>query len=202
MNIQDYQQGMQVVDAYTTTLKADGTTYYTSATGNVPKVQSKGVEFDGVYSGITNINVRFSGAFTQAVYKDFKNSPQPVENQYTGAPTFNDLTGQNLPGASKWTGNFGVDYRKPFGNSNVFHTSFNTAFNSRYNSDVALSKYAWIAGSSITDVSIGLGKINQGFDTSLVVKNFFNNKTYLTQTWNSYTPAIPRWLGVVFSSKL
>jgi outer membrane receptor protein involved in Fe transport len=96
-NIRDYQQTTRVVDAYTTNLKSDGTVYYTNATGNVPKVQSKGVEFDGVYAGIKNTTLRFSGAYTDARYKDFTNSAQPNENGYTGAAPYQDVSGQTLP---------------------------------------------------------------------------------------------------------
>jgi hypothetical protein len=34
------------------------------------------------------------------------------------------------------------------------------------------------------------------------VKNLFNDRTYLSQTWNSYTPAVSRWIGFVASGKL
>jgi outer membrane receptor protein involved in Fe transport len=201
MDVKDYQQTTSVYDAYTTALQNNGSLYYTTATGNVPKVQADGVEVDGVYTGITNTLIRFSGAYNDAVYKDFKNSAQPVENQYAGASPYRDVTGQALPGASKWTGNVGVDYRKPVAGNDVFHTSVNTAFRTRYNSDVALSSYAWIGASSTTDFSIGLGKKDQSFDGSFVVKNLFNNQAYLGLTWNSYNPAIPRWVGVMFTGK-
>jgi hypothetical protein len=52
----------------------------------------------------------------------------------------------------------------------------------------------------LTDLSGGFGK--QRFAVNLVVKNLFNNQTPQTNTWNSYTPAIPRWIGVQFSGKL
>ena len=51
-NIQNYQQAVEVFDAYTTALNHDGTNYYTSATGNAAKVQTKGFEVDATYSGI------------------------------------------------------------------------------------------------------------------------------------------------------
>jgi iron complex outermembrane receptor protein len=202
MNIKDYQQAVRVLDVYTTALNNDGTNYYTTATGNVPKVQAKGLELDGAYSGIKNTTIRFSGAYTDARYKEFKNSAQPVENAYAGAAPYRDVTGQALPGASKYTFNAGVDYHLPVWGNKDFHTSFNTAFNSRYNSDNALSSYGWIGASSITDLAIGVGKRDQSFDVNLIVKNAFNNGAPLLRTWNTYTPAVPRWFGLVVSGKL
>ena len=109
---------------------------------------------------------------------------------------------QALPGASKYTFNAGVDYHLPVWRDKELHTSFNTAFNSRYNSDNALSQYGWIGASSITDLAVGVGKRDQSFDVSLLVKNAFNNQAPLLRTWNSYTPAVPRWFGLVVSGKL
>jgi outer membrane receptor protein involved in Fe transport len=202
MNIKDYQQAVRVLDTYTTTLNNDGLLYYTTATGNVPKVQAKGLELDGAYSGIKDVTLRFSGAYTDARYKDFRNSAQPVENGYTGAAPYRDVTGQALPGASKYTFNAGADYRLPLWGNKEFHTSFNTAFNSRYNSDNTLSSYGWIGASSITDLALGLGKRDQSFDVSLLVKNAFNNDTPVLRTWNTTTPATQRWFGLVVSGKL
>jgi len=202
MNITNYQQAVRVLDVYTTATNNDGTNYYTTATGNVPKVQARGLEFDGVFSGIKNTTIRFSGAYNDAVYKNFANSAQPVENGYAGAAPYQDVSGQTLPGAAKYTFNVGADYRRPILSGQVFHTSFNTAFTSRYNSDPSLSQYAWIHANSTTDFAVGIGSHNESYDLTLLVKNLFGNKTPLLQTWNSYTPQNPRWFGVMWSGKL
>ena len=202
MNIRNYQQAVRVLDVYTTQLNNDGQSYYTTATGNVPKAQTKGLEFDGAWSGIKNVTLRFAGAYTNAVYKEFTNSAQPVENGYAGAAPYRDVTGSVLPGVSKWTFNVGGDYRVPLVHNLEGRASFNTAYNTRYNSDVALSDYGWIGGSGITDLAFGIGKRDGTLDVSLIVKNAFRNHAPLTATWNSYTPAVPRWFGLSVSGKL
>jgi outer membrane receptor protein involved in Fe transport len=202
MNIRNYQQAVRVLDVYTTQLNNDGQSYYTTATGNVPKVQTKGLEFDGAYTGIKNVTLRVAGAYTDAVYKEFTNSAQPVENGYAGAAPYRDVTGRTLPGVSRWTFNVGGDYRVPVSASHEVRASFNTAYNTRYNSDVALSDFGWIGASGITDLAIGYGKRDGAFDVSLVVKNAFKNHAPLAATWNSYTPAVPRWFGLTVSGKL
>jgi outer membrane receptor protein involved in Fe transport len=202
MNIRNYQQAVRVLDVYTTQLNNDGQSYYTTATGNVPKVQTKGLEFDGAWSGIKNVTLRFAGAYTNAVYKEFTNSAQPVENGYAGAAPYRDVTGSLLPGVSKWTFNVGGDYRVPLVHNLEGRASFNTAYNTRYNSDVSLSDFAWIGGSGITDLAFGIGKRDGTLDVSLIVKNAFKNHAPLAATWNSYTPAVPRWFGLSVSGKL
>lgn len=207
MNIKDYQQSVRVLDTYTTNLNIQNglsgaaAVAYTTASGNVPLVQAKGLEFDGIYSGIPHTTIRFSGAYNDAYYKDFPNSAQPVENGDLKAP-YQDVSGKTLPGASKYSFNVGVDYRYPVFTGKEFHTSFNTAYASGFRSDVSLSDYSWIPGHSLTDFGIGIGRADKTFDVSLIVRNLFNNNTSLIQTWNSYTPATPRWYGVQFSGKI
>jgi iron complex outermembrane recepter protein len=205
-NIKNFQQNAGIVDQYTTNLNiANGvvpSTAYTSTTGNVPKVQSKGIELDAVYVGIPNLSLRFSGAYIDAFYKSFPNSSQPLENGYPGAPPYRDVTGQELAGASRVYANLGVDYRLAVYRGYAIRFSSNTAFNSRFNSDVALSSYAWVPASAITDFEIGFSRLDNKFDIGVLAKNAFNDGTVLARTWNSYTPPVQRWIGVVASGKL
>lgn len=205
MNIDDYQQTSRIYDEYTTNLtrQSDPTANdsYTNATANIPEVRARGVEIDSVYSGIPNTTIRFAGAITDAEYIEFTNSPQPSENGYTKAPQYQDVSGETLPGASKYSFNVGVDYRYPVWNGKEFHTSLNAQYNSKYNSDNSLSSYGWIEGRTLVDFSVGLGNVNQTFDVNLIVKNLFDDDTPSTRTWNSYTPANPRWIGVTFSGR-
>jgi iron complex outermembrane recepter protein len=205
-NIKNYQQSVGIVDQYTTNLNiANGvnpSTAYTSTTGNVPEVQSKGIELDAVYVGIPNLSLRFSGAYIDAFYKSFPNSSQPLENGYPKAPPYRDVTGQALAGASRVYANLGVDYRLAVYRGYAIRVSSNTAFNSRFNSDVALSSYAWVPSSTITDFEIGFSRLDNKFDIGVLAKNLFNDGTVLARTWNSYTPPVQRWIGVVASGRL
>jgi len=205
MNIKDYQQTSRVFDEYSTNLarQADpnANDVYTNATANIPKVRARGIEIDSVYSGIPNTTLRFAGAITDAKYVEFANSPQPSENGYAGAPPYQDISGETLPGASKYSFNIGADYRLPVWDGKEFHTNLNAQYNSKYNSDNSLSSYGWIEGRTLVDFGIGIGNADQTFDVSLIVKNLFDDDTPSTRTWNSYTPANPRWAAISFSGR-
>lgn len=203
-NIKDYQQAVRAVDEYTTdqnTISGAPEIAYLSYTGNAPKVRAQGLEIDGIYSGIPNTTIRFSGAYNDAYYVEFPNSAQPVENGYQGAQPSRDISGETLPGAFKYSFNLGIDYRAPVFTNHEFHTSINTSYNSKFNSDNALSSYGWVDGSITTDFAIGLGKNKGEFDVSLVVKNLFEDDTYQNQTWNTWSPALPRTASIVLSGK-
>ena len=199
-NIKNYQQLVEVFDQYTTNLNANGTNYYTTATGNAPRVRSTGLELDSTYTPIPNLSIRVAAAYTNAIYVSFPTSGQPLENANLATP-YRDVSGQNLPGAAKFTGNLGLDFREGVASWGQFHSSVNYAYTSRYNSDVALSSYGWVHANGTADFSTGLTRKNDKFDVSLLVKNLFNNDVSQVVTWNSYVPAIPRWFGVQFSSK-
>lgn len=206
MRISNYQQAVRVVDQYTTALNiAAGTpnpTAYTSATGNVPKVEARGLEIDGVYGGIPRTTLRFSGAWNLARYKSFPNSAQPVENGYTGAAPYQDVSGRTLAGAPCLSFNVGADYRQPITADKDAHVSANVAYSSKFNSDVALSQYAVVGESVLADLAIGAGKHDKSFDVSVIVKNLFNNHTPTTQTWTSVTPGNPRTFAIQFTGTL
>lgn len=198
MNIRDYQQSLSVLDPGQTA--ATGVPTFITTTGNVPKVQAKGVEIDGYYAGIPNTTLRLSAAYNDARYKDFKNAPQPVESANLTTPF--DATGQTVAGAAKWTGNLGVDYHLPLSAKYEAHTSVNAVFNSRYNTDASLSSYAWVGSTTLIDASVGIGRRDQKFDVSVLVKNATDSSTPLLQTWNTITPQSPRWWYLQFTGKL
>lgn len=169
--------------------------------GNAPKVNIHGLEFDGAYSGIRNLTARFSGAYTIAKYKSFPNAPVPAEYDPNGVKS-RDVSGQTLPGASRYSLNFGAEYRVPVFKQLAAHGSFNSSFISGYFSDANLSAYSWIPKHWTTDASVGLGRLDQKFDVSLIVKNLFDDDTPQNQTLSTYVPAIPRWIGIQFSGKM
>ncbi|MEO7580543.1 MAG: TonB-dependent receptor plug domain-containing protein [Massilia sp.] len=204
VNIRDYQSTVRVVDEFTTqTNIANGQANplaYVTAQGNVPKVRAKGLEFDGVYTGIKNLSLRFSGAYNDARYISFAAAAKPDELAYLSA-NFVDQSNLRLPGSAKWTGNVGAEYRVPVFGDRQFHASFNTAFTSRFNNTDTLSSYGWVPGNSLTDLSIGLAT-KSAFDVSVVVKNAFDNRVH-EAAWASYAPnPYPRWFGVTVSGKL
>ncbi len=214
--IHNYQQAVQVVDQYTTALNeaaGNNTTAYTSATGNAPKVGVSGLEVDGVYAGIPRTTLRFSGAYNKAVYKDFPNSAQPVENgDLTGASSvagfvhpaepYRSVNGKTLAGAPRFTFNVGADYTQPVTPDKDAHVSANLAYSTSYNSDVSLSRYAVVSSQALVDLAIGAGKHDKSFDVSVIVKNLFNNETPQARTWNSITPGNPRTWGIQFTGRL
>ena len=73
---------------------------------------------------------------------------------------------------------------------------------SKFNLDNALSSYGWLPAASLVDFAIGLGTADQKYEVSFLAKNAFDDDTSLARTWNSYTPATSRWVGVMLTGKI
>ena len=210
--INNYQQGVSVLDAYTTNLARQSNpsapATYIAASGNAPGVRAFGVELDGAYRGLPYTSIRFAGSYNNATYTDFKQNAVPLELGNSASP-YRDVTGMTLPGAAKFTFNIGPEVRVPLkligvdiAGNQEFHANFNTSFTSAFNSDPLLSSYGWIHPNSTTDVSVGVGRRDKGFDLSFVGKNIFYNATPGAVLWNSQTLGQPQWFGVMLSGKI
>ena len=195
--INGYQQLLQQVDP----TQASG---YRSVTGNADRVVLRGVELDSAYTGLKNFVFTLAGAYGTAKYSSFKNATCAPE--ITGQAVC-DYSGQQLPGASKLTFNFGVDYARPFGSGYLFHSSLNVSYRSRSNLDSTLSSYGWQKGYALTDIGIGFGRADGKYDLTLLVKNLFNTEYALAKT--SFSSTLPvyeqlgdsRFIGVVMRAK-
>lgn len=199
-DVKNYQQGVLIYDPYTTLTTNDGETYYTSQTGNAEEVRAQGLEIDSTFSATDYFTIRLSASYNDAYYRKFTKSATRAENRWPGSEPYEDVSGETLPGASKIQANLGFDYRRPIGGDRTFHLSWNTAYNSKAKSDSSLSEYSWIPGHSISDAAIGYGWGDH--EVNLLVRNALNDDTPLSLSWTSWTPAIPRWVGVSFSGRL
>ncbi len=198
-NLKNFQQTVTILDPIATAQV--GSNQYTSITGNVPLVQIKGVELDATYTGIEYTSLRLAGAYNDARYASSVLLANPVE-QGNQTPAFRDVNGRTLPNAPKFTFNLSADYRRPVFGNKEFHTDINYNYTSKYKSDAALSDYSVVNGYGVTDFGIGIGRKDKLFDANFLVKNLFDTEYRNNQTWNSYVPSNPRWIGVVLSSKL
>ncbi|MDB6061377.1 MAG: hypothetical protein JWM78_1480 [Verrucomicrobiaceae bacterium] len=200
-DIKNYIQPLYFEDAAQTIANNDGKIAYTSGLGNVPKVQTKGLELDASYSGIQYTTLRLAGAYNDARYKDFKFLAKPAELGGSTTPYY-DASGKTLPGSAKYTFNFNADFARPVFNNKLLHANANYRYTSSYNNDPSLSRYAEVDPYGITDLAIGIGNLDKSFDVTLLVKNVFNVNYDFYTTWNTFSPSVPHWAGIMFSTSL
>ena len=196
---------------------------------NAGKVRSRGVEFDTSFRPSKRLNLYVSGAFTDARYVDFKNAPCPPElsggsaattanpaspagqagsaSQPSYSPAQCDISGQRLPGISKWSFSYGGEYNVPVdGSGGEVYVGYDGNYRSRFSSNPSPSAYTWIEGYSLSNVRAGYRK--NDFNVFGWVRNAFDQKYFellSTQSGNTGLivgqPGDPRTYGLTVSKR-
>ena len=196
---------------------------------NAGKVRSRGVEFDTSFRPSKRFSVYVSGAFTDAKYVDFKNAPCPPElsggsaattanpaspagqagsaTQPSYSPAQCDISGQRLPGISKWSFSYGGEYNVPVdGSGGEVYVGYDGNYRSRFSSNPSPSAYTWIEGYSLSNVRAGYRK--NDFNVFGWVRNAFDQKYFellSTQSGNTGLivgqPGDPRTYGLTVSKR-
>ena len=169
---------------------------------NIPQVRVQGVETDFTTLVASDLTLRFSLAYADGENSDYPAGPCPLEVQ-TAATVACNLTGVPLAGLSKWSGSLGLDYRKQAGRGDIV-VRVDTNYRDGYNSETSGSKYTFIDGFSVTDLSVAY-RFARGWQVEAFARNVFDEKyiTALTiQTGNSGLilgqAGDPRTVGVAF----
>jgi len=192
-DVTDYQTNIRTLDP----TKNDGS--YTSISGNVPKVRSRGVEIDGAYSLTESLSLTFAGAYNDAIYADFKNGPLAPEINPASA-NYVDYTGRRLSGASKITASLGVEFKTLVGPAHLLHVSSSDTYRSRFNGSFTLSQYGWQEAFHLFDAGIGVGTKDGKYDISLIGKNILDKK-YITLAQDGSTTGILEAAGGIGSRR-
>ncbi|MGU3316705.1 TonB-dependent receptor [Sphingomonas sp. M6A6_1c] len=196
---------------------------------NAGEVRSRGVEFDTSFRPSKRLNLYVSGAFTDATYVDFKNAPCPPElsggsaasltnpaspagqagssTQPSYSPAQCDISGQRLPGISKWSFSYGGEYNLPVdGSGGEVYVGYDGNYRSRFSSNPSPSAYTWIEGYSISNVRAGYRK--DDFNVFGWVRNAFDQNYFellSTQSGNTGLvvgqPGDPRTYGATVSKR-
>jgi len=173
---------------------------------NIPKVRSRGIEFDTAFAPSENFSGYLSGAWTEGKYVKFANGPCPLEliGNSTAAC---DLSGKPLPGLSKWAFSGGAEYRVPLG-EDMSYVGVDASYHSSTFADASDSKYLKIGGYSVVNLRAGF-ITSSNWEFVVWAKNIFDTRyfQYLqAQPGNSGAvfglPGDPRTYGVTVRVKL
>ncbi|QTH24031.1 TonB-dependent receptor [Rhizorhabdus wittichii] len=163
---------------------------------NAGKVRSQGVETDFRINPSERFLAYVSGAYTDAKYKKFDNAPCPPELsggtlQPAGAtpdysqpgvpgalsPRQCDISGQRLPGVSRWSASFGAEANIPvelLANEGQAYIGTDGNYRSHWNSNASPSVYTEVKGYIVTNFRAGFR--TERFDVFGWVRNAFDKK--------------------------
>ncbi|RZJ50448.1 MAG: TonB-dependent receptor [Flavobacterium sp.] len=146
---------------------------------NADKVRVQGVEFDASIVVSPNLTINGAATYTDATYVKFTNAPLPLEE--TGAPvSFKDVSGTDLPGASKWAGSLGgelSDQARFFGNAGKVFLAIDSYARSEFSSSPSASQYLVVQGYAIFNARLGF-RATQGLSVQFWGRNLLNKDYY------------------------
>ena len=146
---------------------------------NADKVRVQGVELDASFVISSHLTINGAATYTDAIYEKFTNAPLPLEE--TGAPvSFKDVSGTDLPGASRWAGSLGgelSDNARFFGNSGKVFLAIDSYARSEFSSSPSASKYLVVQGYAIFNARLGF-RASQGLSVHFWGRNLLNKDYY------------------------
>jgi iron complex outermembrane receptor protein len=189
---------------------------------NANKVRSRGLELDAAARPSERLSLYLNGAFTDARYVSFPDAPCPPElsggTTATAAhpasppgipggysPASCDISGQWLPGVSRWALSYGIEYDLPLSLHLLgrisSYVAFDGSYRSEFSSNPSRSIYTDVSGYALANFRAGLR--TDRWDVYGWVHNAFN-RDYLeflaTQSGNTGLivgqPGDPRTYGV------
>ncbi len=164
---------------------------------NAGKVRVRGVEADFSVRPSDRFTLYVNGAFSDAKYLDFENAPCPPERSggpaapigspggaagVPGAqsPVLCDISGQWLPGISKFAFSYGGEYNLPaqvFGNDGEAYVGIDANSRTKFSSNASRSIYTDIDGYTLANVRAGF-RTDSGVNVFGWVRNAFDTEYY------------------------
>jgi iron complex outermembrane receptor protein len=164
---------------------------------NAEQARTQGVEVDLSVRPSERFNAYANGALTDAKFTLFTDAPCPPElaggtvvtaGQEPGppgvpgskSPANCDVSGQSLPGVSKWALSYGAEANRPtvlFGLPGEIYFGVDGSYRSRFSSNPSPSIYTWIDGYALTNFRAGFRSDN-GLNAYAWLRNAFDTKYF------------------------
>jgi len=215
-----------VIDDYQATVTNGQLGVLRGYLANADRVRVRGVELELQARPTNRLNLYFSGAFTDHEYVRFTDAPCPPElsgGPAAGAagpgpagipgaasPANCDISGQWLPGISRWAASWGGEYRVPgafFGLTGNYYAGLDASYRSRFSSNPSRSAYTDIDGYALANIRAGFSSSND-WNAFAWVRNLFDKHYYevlATQSGSTGLvvgqPGDPRTYGVTIAKR-
>ncbi|MCA3256233.1 MAG: TonB-dependent receptor [Alphaproteobacteria bacterium] len=155
---------------------------------NARKVRTQGFEWDLSVKPSDRVSLYVSGARTDATYRSFVDAPCPPELSGGGtgtpvaapgvpgnSPANCDISGQRLPGVSKWAVSWGGEVNAPLaalGRDGELYAGVDATTRSKFSSNPTPSAYTWVDGYTLVNLRAGVR--GNGWDVFAWLRNAFD----------------------------
>lgn len=157
---------------------------------NAEKVRVSGVELDANIKVNNNFSFYAAATYNNGKYVTFTNAPLPLEETgktvlndqgQTVQQAFKDISGERLPGISKWSGSVGGEYLSNsfqfFGGDSKFFLGFDGFYRSEFSSSPSPSRFLNIDGYALLNGRLGV-RAATGLSVFVWGRNLLNKDYY------------------------
>lgn len=147
---------------------------------NAEKVRVLGVELDASTRIKKFLALNAALAFTDGKYVSFTNAPVPLEAT-GGRNAFKDISGERLPGISKWAATLGGEItskeQKLLGNKGKYFFALDSYYRSGFSSSASPSLFLNVEGYALVNTRFGF-RAPHGISLFLWVRNLVDKNYY------------------------
>lgn len=147
---------------------------------NAERVRVYGIELDGNVKLTRQLSVYAAIAYTEGKYVTFTNAPVPLE-ETGGTTAFKDISGQRLPGISKWAGSFGGEASTRRGNllgqKGTYFFALDASYRSEFSSSPSPSQYLNIEAYTLLNGRLGF-RATEGLSVFVWSRNLLNQNYF------------------------
>jgi len=169
------------IDDYQTQVQTADVSVNRGYLANAEEIRVFGFELDGNIRIGNNISLNGAVAYTDGEYVSFKNAPVPLEE--TGSANFKDISGQRLPGISKWAGSLGGEIlsspKDIFGRSARLFIGADAYYRSEFSSSASPSQFLNVEGYTLVNARAGF-RATDGLSAFFWARNL-TDKDYFEQ---------------------
>lgn len=163
---------------------------------NAGQVRTRGIEIDSAFRPTSRLNLYANASLTDGRYIRFVDAPCPPElsggttaaaGQTPSAPGTPggispancDISGQRLPGISRWAFSYGAEYDLPvrLGGDGVVYLGYDGSYRSTFSSNPSPSAYTQIAGYALSNLRLGYRR-GERWNAFFWVRNLFDQDYY------------------------
>jgi iron complex outermembrane receptor protein len=147
---------------------------------NAEQVRTTGAELEMNYVSPDHLRLSASVSYTDGTYVKFTNAPVPLEETGSGGNELKDISGEELPGISKWSLALSAEtYTKGklIGQKGEYFIGSDIFYRSSFSSNPTPSKYLNINGYSLINARIGF-RIPNGITVYLWSRNLANTNYF------------------------
>nr|WP_087575493.1 TonB-dependent receptor [Sphingomonas sp. CDS-1] len=169
---------------------------------NAGSVRTRGVDFDLTYrppiegltlNGAVNYNDGFYIDYQASCYRGQSSATcfNQVSRVTHKIALLQDLSGQPLVRAPRWTGNAGFTYERTVGNGYHLGLSGNISHSDAYFTDTTNTPGGVQKGYELVDASLRFGQEEQGWEIALIGRNLTNEYYFVRSSDTPFTGSAP-----------